>query len=312
MMPDPEPGSLHSDVVTGLSFTPKRLDPKYFYDHRGSELFEQITHLPEYYLTRVERQILERHADAIVRAIGPDACLVEFGSGSSSKTRLLLDRLPQSTPYVPVDISCDHLEQVSVELRLAYPGREIRPVCADYSRPAGLRLPSCPGRRTVFFFPGSTIGNFHPGEATEFLSEAAMLAGPGGGMVIGIDRKKDREILERAYNDEAGVTAAFNLNLLDRLNRELGADFHAARFRHHAVYNEDLGRIEMHLVSQTRQDVRIGDHVFSFEEGETIFTEASYKYSMEGFSRVASSEWRITAEWTDVQAYFTVLYLERR
>jgi dimethylhistidine N-methyltransferase len=312
MIPEQDSASFRADVLSGLSLAPKRLDPKYFYDQRGSELFEQITHLEEYYPTRVERDLLERHGEAIVRSIGPDACLVEFGSGSSSKTRLLLDRLPYLASYVPVDISCDHLERVSRELSEAYPSLPILPLCADYSQPGGLLLPPCPGRRTVFFFPGSTIGNFHREEAKAFLTAAASLSGPSGGMVIGIDRKKDRSVLERAYNDESGVTAAFNLNILRRINRELGANFDEARFRHHAFFNDECGRIEMHLVSMANQTVGIDDRSFSFEEGESIFTEASYKYTLDDFAHLAGGGWRIAATWTDERGYFSILYLERR
>jgi dimethylhistidine N-methyltransferase len=300
------------DVVDGLSRSPKQLPCKYFYDARGSELFEQICELPEYYPTRCEAEILRRRAPEMAKLFGPRCVLVEYGSGSSRKTRLLLDRIPDLAAYVPVDISAEHLLQSARALSLRYPGLAIRPVAADFTRPFALPpLPSA--ERRVVFFSGSTVGNFHPSEAVGLLNHIARLVGAGGGLLIGVDLKKDRLTLERAYDDAKGVTAAFNLNLLSHINRELSADFALERFAHRAVYNEPAGRIEMHLVSTEAQTVRVGDHTFAFAEGEAICTEYSYKYSIDQFRALAArAGFGVDHVWTDSKELYSVQYLTVR
>jgi dimethylhistidine N-methyltransferase len=298
------------DVLRGLSGPRKELPCKYFYDEAGSRLFECICALPEYYPTRCELAILGRHGPEIARLLGPRCALVEYGSGSGLKTRRLLDRLPDAAAYVPVDISREHLLRSAGALARRYPALEVVPVCADFTRPFALPAWRGPAARRVVYFSGSTIGNFGPAEATALLAGIARLVGPGGGLLIGVDLKKDRAILEPAYDDAQGVTAAFNLNLLARINRELGADFALARFRHHARYDEAHGRIEMHLVSLERQRAHVGGRAFLFEAGETICTEHSYKYDREGFTALAAEAGlRVERVWTDDQGLYSVQYL---
>lgn len=302
--------SFREAVLVGLSKSPKTLEPKFFYDETGSRLFEQICALPEYYPTRTEIAILDAYADAMRKAIGEQALLVEFGSGSSRKIRCLLDHL-QACAYVAIDISREQLLEACADLATHYPMLPITAVCADYSLP--LRWDSSqnlPDRPKVAFFPGSTIGNFTPDEAQAFLGNVREFVGAEGGLLIGVDMKKDKQRLEAAYNDCAGVTAAFNLNLLHRINRELGADFDVSKFRHHAFYNEALGRIEMHLLSLSAQQVNIDGRLISFREGESIHTENSYKYSPDEFAALAESAgFRITQTWQDEQQLFGVFYL---
>ena len=307
--PCPDPEFLR-DVLEGLGRPEKALPCKYFYDARGAELFEQICTLDEYYLTRCELAILERHAGAMARAIGPGCALIEYGSGSGRKTRLLLDALPDPVAYVPVDLSAEQLRESARQLARDYPHLEVVPVCADFARPFPLpRLRPAPARRVVYF-SGSTIGNFGPPEATALLADIARLVGPGGGLLIAVDLHKDRSLLEPAYDDARGVTAAFNLNLLVRINRELGADFRPERFRHHAFYNEGRGRVEMHLVSLADQAVHVGGQAFAFRAGETICTEYSYKYSLEEFAGLANAAGlRRERVWTDERGLFSVQYL---
>jgi dimethylhistidine N-methyltransferase len=298
------------DVVRGLSQSPRSLPCKYFYDERGSALFDAICELPEYYPTRTERAILQRHAAAMIERLGEDPVLIEYGSGSSDKTRLLLDALPRGT-YVPVDISREHLLRTARRLATAYPHLEILPVVADFTRPFAIPKPQATGRRVVYF-SGSTIGNFLPDEALKLLRQIGELIGQGGGLLIGVDLKKDKAILEPAYNDRSGVTAAFNLNLLERINRELLADFDVENFRHRAWYNEALGRIEMHLVSQADQSVRIAGRRFQFRRGETICTEYSHKYSLDDFAQLARrANLTIREVWCDEHALFSVQYAQR-
>ena len=304
-----ERGDFRTQVLRGLSQACKQLPCKFFYDRRGSQLFDQICELPEYYLTRTELDILQSHVKEMAAAAGERCLLVEYGSGSSMKTRLLLDHLRDPAAYVPFDISREHLLDATSRLNAAYPRLNILPVCADYTRP--FELPACDGAaRTVVYFPGSTIGNFDPHEARAFLRTAANRCGPGGGLLIGVDLKKDPAVLHAAYNDTAGVTAAFNLNLLVRINRELDGTFNLDRFAHYAFYNPRLGRIEMHLISQADQTVTVaGDH-FAFRQGETIFTESSYKYTLAEFhSLAAAGGWHIERTWTDERQWFSVQYL---
>ncbi len=298
------------DAVEGLTRTPKRLPSKYFYDRRGSELFERICELDEYYLTRTELLILRRHATDMADAIGPGALVIEPGSGNSHKARLLLEHLRDPVGYVPVDISREHMTRWVAQLAADFPWLYIVPTVADFC--ADFAVPPVPGtRRRVVYFPGSTIGNFTPDEAAAWLARMAGIAGAGGGLLIGVDLKKDVATLEAAYNDRAGVTRAFNLNLLSRLKSDLGADVRPDRFEHRAFYNADEGRIEMHLVSTERQTIRLDHTVIELKPGETIHTENSYKYDLEQFAAIAArSGWRRVACWTDDQELFSVQYYE--
>ena len=302
--------SFRREVLTGLRRSDKELPCKFFYDERGSALFDEICELDEYYPTRTELAIMERHAPAMARHIGGDCLLVEYGSGSSVKTRLLLDHLESPAAYVPLDISKEHLMRSAADLAAAYPSLEVIPVCADYSREYDLPSPRRAAAHRTVYFPGSTIGNFHPPDAREFLHGIAEVCGRGGGLLIGVDLKKDRATLERAYDDARGVTAAFNLNLLERINRELGADFELARFRHEAVYDEEAGRVEMRVVSLEEQVVSLGGEAFALEEGERIRTECSYKYSVGEFAALAASAgFGVDEVWTDPERRFSVQYL---
>lgn len=293
------------DVTAGLSTRPKRLSPKYFYDERGAQLFEEITRLPEYYPTRCELSILDRHATDIAAFIPPDAALVEFGSGSTRKARMLLNVAP-ITAYAPVDISSEMLLQEAAELKRDFPRLAVLPVEADFTKP--FRLPrGIAGRPHVGFFPGSTIGNFEPHAAAAFLAHAASMLGSGATLIIGFDLVKDVKVLNAAYNDAAGITAQFNLNLLTRINRELYGNFDIGAFCHQAFYNSERRRIEMHLASRKRQKVRVAGRSFDFREGETIHTENSYKYTPEAFGAMArGAGWTPVADWTDAQGYFMV------
>ena len=274
-------------MIAGLSLPQKALPPKYFYDAAGSRLFEAICRLKEYYPTRAELALTRTHIGAVARFAGRGCILIEYGSGESAKSRLLIDALRPSA-YIAVDISEDALRNAAARLRRRYPWLEIRPVHGDFSQP--LKIPLARGRgRRVVYFPGSTIGNLTPQEARVFLRMTRAQLGAGGAMLVGVDLRKDANLLHAAYNDAKGVTAAFNLNLLRRINRELGGDFRLRRFRHYAFYNAVLGRIEMHLVSLVPQSVNIGRHRFAFEAGEPIHTENSYKYSIEGFRALARS-----------------------
>ena len=294
------------DVLAGLLAEPKRLPPKYFYDEIGSELFQRITALPEYYLTRTEIGILEARAGELAQLIPADAAVVEFGAGSSAKTRILLRAAPHISAYAPVDISGTFLAAETARLRKEMPDLRVLPVAADFTKQ--FALPKELGDRPrVGFFPGSTIGNLEPHEANTLLRQAAAILGPGALLVIGVDLVKDPDILTAAYNDKAGITAAFNLNLLMRINHELGGEFNPASFRHHACYNSEQGRIEMHLVSLTRQKVRACGKSFDFRRGETIHTENSYKYTVESFrSRARGAGWTSAATFLDPQNYFSV------
>ncbi len=298
------------DVVQGLTGTPKRLPSKYLYDRRGSELFERICELDEYYLTRTELLILRRHAADMADAIGPGALLIEPGSGNSHKARLLLEHLRDPVGYVPVDISREHMTRWVARLAADFPRLYIVPTVGDFC--ADFDVPPVPGtRRRVVYFPGSTIGNFTPDEAAGWLGRMARIAGSDGGLLIGVDLKKDVATLEAAYNDRAGVTRAFNLNLLSRLQNDLGADVRPDRFEHRAFYNADEGRIEMHLVSTERQTIRLDHTVIELKPGETIHTENSYKYDLDQFAAIAArSGWRRAAYWTDDKRLFSVQYFK--
>lgn len=306
-----EVAAFRADVLAGLGARPKAISPKYFYDETGSRLFDLICRLPEYYPTRTELGILTAHAGDIGAAAGPGAVLVEFGSGSSEKVRLLLDAMQAPAAYVPIDISGPHMRAAIARLQRAYPAVTMRPVEADFTRLRALPPMSAPGRK-VGFFPGSTIGNLTPEAAASFLANAADMLGPGAAFVVGFDLAKAPEILDAAYNDREGVTAAFNINLLARINRELGGDFDLSRFRHRAFYDPGEGRVEMHLESLVAQTARIGGTSFAFAPGETIHTENSYKYTSEAFIGLAGrAGWRARAVWTDPRQWFAVALLER-
>jgi dimethylhistidine N-methyltransferase len=303
-----------TDVLAGLGASPKSLPCKYFYDAAGAELFDRICELEAYYPTRTEIGILQQHAREMAWLIGPRARLVELGSGNSTKTRILLDQLPDLDAYVPVDISPEYLARATRDLARDYPALSVLPVVADYTEP--FDLPKADRiARTVAFFPGSTIGNLEPEDAREFLRVVAGLCQGGGGLLIGVDLKKDRTILEAAYDDDERVTAAFNLNVLARINRELKGRFDLAAFRHRAFYDEVEGRIEMQLVSVRAQSVEVGTSVFRFEEGEPITTEYSYKYEVGEFASLAKSAgFTCVRIWTDERRLFSVQYfgVERR
>ena len=295
-----------TDVVAGLTTTPKRLSPKYFYDSTGSALFERITELPEYYPTRREIGILNEHPGDIAGLIPPSAALIEFGSGSSTKTRILLSAAKTLAAYVPVDISAQFLHQQMAGLRREYPKVAMLPVAADFTKPFDLP-DAAQTKQRVGFFPGSTIGNFEPHEAAAFLRHAGRILGPGAAFIVGVDLVKDTQVLKKAYNDSQGVTAKFNLNLLTRINRELDAKFNPACFEHHAFFNRDRSRIEMHLASLKRQRIKVCGECIEFRAGETIHTENSYKYSIDSFRALArGAGWAPTAVWTDADNYFSV------
>jgi len=307
----PDVAVMREEIRAGLAQPQKTLPCKYFYDERGSRLFDRICELEEYYPTRTEQGILERHAGEMARRLGPDCLLIEYGSGSSLKTRLLLDAAPELAAYVPIDISCEHLHRAAADLAASYPHLEVLPVCADYNAPYTIPAPRRRPRRWAGFFPGSTLGNFTPEQAEAFLRHVAETNGSGGGLLIGIDLVKDPAVLERAYNDAAGVTAAFNLNLLHRLNRELGADFDPGAFQHRAIWNPDRERVEMHLVSARDQTVHLDGEAFVFRAGETIHTENSHKFRLEGFAAMAGAAgFAVQEVWTDDRDWFAVLYLE--
>lgn len=301
----PTTADVRAEVLEGLSRPRKRLPPKLFYDQHGSQLFDAITELPEYYPTRTEIRILREHGAAMADRLGRGCVLIELGSGSSLKIQTLLAAL-QPRVYIPVDISKAHLLESAQALAERFPELSIRAACADYSGPFELPLES-DWRDLAAFFPGSSIGNFDPDEARAFLKRVARVLGPGGRLLIGVDLKKERAVLDAAYNDAQGVTAAFNLNLLTRLNRELGADFEVDAFRHRAFYDEEAGRIEMHLVSRGNQRVRVAGQVFDFRLGESIHTENSYKYGIEDFQRLARSAGFVSEQvWTDADGLFSV------
>jgi dimethylhistidine N-methyltransferase len=306
----PDTGGFLNDVVAGLSRPQKELPPKYFYDARGCALFEAICALPEYYLTRAETALMRERAGEMAQRLGPGCALIEYGSGSGRKTRILVEAAFPAA-YVPIDIAREQLNRTAEEFARDFPRLTVIAICADYSRPLAVpQLEALGARRRVIYFPGSTIGNFTPAEAADFLRSARGLAGPGGGLLIGVDLKKETARLNAAYNDARGVTAEFNLNLLARINRELGADFDLAAFHHQAFYSEALGRIEMHLTSAKAQAVAIAGREFRFRPGETIHTENSYKYAIREFQELSASA-GLTPEncWTDAEQLFAVHYL---
>ena len=296
------------EIKQGLRETPKRISPKYFYDAHGSALFEQITQLPEYYLTRTEVSILDRIKGELSQIIDKSCCLIEYGSGSSKKVRLLIDAIDPRF-YVPVDISKEHLHQSARAIHDDFDTLHVYPTCADYT--IALELPDViDGAPRCGFFPGSSIGNFERADALRFLSSIRQDIGPGGHCIIGFDSRKPKSILEPEYNDSRGVTASFNLNLLNHLNRTIGTDFDASKFHHRSFYNETLGRVEMHLVSTSPQSVTLDGETFQFSSDESIHTENSYKYSLDEVKTLASNAgMTFITHWEDSQAWFYVVLL---
>jgi dimethylhistidine N-methyltransferase len=302
-----------AEILAGLRLPEKTISPKYFYDERGSQLFDEITHLPEYYPTETELGIMLDNMPEICGLIGEKASLIEFGSGSSRKTRALLDGLRQQAVYVPVDISEDHLLASAEKIRSEHPGLEVLPVVADFTQPFNLPDPTIMPLRNIVYFPGSTIGNFTHDAAQELLSVMHQEAGADGAMLIGVDLQKDPAIIERAYNDSAGVTAQFNLNMLTHLNREFGFDFDVSAFSHSAHYDADEGRMEIRLISGKSQVVTNGGERIEIDDGESILTEYSHKYTLEGFAKMADrAGFEVRKVWMDQNNLFSVQYCIRR
>jgi len=305
----PATSDLLSDVIAGLSSDPRTLPCKYFYDEQGAALFQKICELPEYYITRTEIDILSRYHAEIASQIGPNVELIGLGTGAGTKTTILIEALDKPAVYIPVDISEKQLRKSTAVFQKIFPNLEILPVCADYLQPVVLPSPRREAARNVVYFPGSTIGNFEPNEALEFLRRIANVSGRGGGLLIGADLQKDQNVIEAAYNDSAGVTAEFNLNLLAHINRKTGANFDLNQWQHRAIYNSEAGRIEMYLISQADQTVRIQDREFHFRAAERILTEHSYKHTPEGFISLAGKAGFDFAKlWTDDARLFGVFY----
>lgn len=299
-----------SDVLKGLQKGQKTLPSKYFYDKRGSELFEKICNLEEYYPTRKELSVMNDNIQQITGKLGKNVQLIELGSGSSLKTRLLLNHLENIHSYVPVDISEKFLANEAEKLRREYPNLKIEPVAADYTRPFDLPDTNSNGdEKKVAYFPGSTIGNFTKEQAAQFIGLIKKLVGDDGGLLIGFDLIKERNTLIAAYDDSKGVTAAFNKNILHHLNRELDSNFNPDKFNHRAIFNEEKSRIEMHLVSLEKQQVQISDQIIPFEEGETIHTENSHKYSLKSFRELTAPHFKNVTTWTDSDQMFAIQYL---
>ena len=301
--------ALRTEVLAGLALPQKTLPPKLFYDAAGAALFERICELDEYYLTRAELSILRARAGEIAALVGPGAALVEYGSGAGMKVRLLLDAMHAPAAYVPLDISREQLARVVTQLSGDYPHVPILPVCADYTQP--LTVPDLPHRaRRVAFFPGSSIGNFHPTEAAVFLRRVRRVIGKDGALLLGVDRHKQESVLHAAYDDREGVTAAFNLNALARLNHDFGADFDLAAFQHRAIWDAGVGRIEMHLESRTAQTAHLAGERFFMAQGETIWTESSYKYDRRRLDQlVTEGGFRVERRWTDEREQFWLAFL---
>ena len=298
------------EILAGLRLPQKSISPKFFYDEAGSKLFDEICRQPEYYPTRTELGIMQRHIDDIVRLIGPHASIIEFGSGSGLKTRLLLSKLIEPAAYIPVDISREHLTKTTGALSADFPDIEMLPVCTDFTQPFTLPTPEIPPVKNVIFFPGSTIGNFSTKEATDLMRVMRSEAKDNGELLIGVDLEKPQDILEPAYNDAAGVTAKFNLNLLTRFNREFGAEFDPDAFEHEAIYDEKNKRIEMRLISLRRQTVSFAGAYIELDAGEYIVTEHSHKYSPERFANLArQAGFQPCRAWNDQDNLFSVRYL---
>ncbi len=307
---DPGLERFRADVLSGLRKAQKELPSKYFYDEKGAHLFELICTLDEYYIPRTETSIMEVYIEEMATILGRRVLLIEYGCGACAKTRILLDHLNDLAAYVPIDISREQLLRVMQQLTSDFPALEILPVCADYTSGFEIPIPRQHSDHVVVYFPGSTIGNFDPIPAKPFLEHIASVCGPGGGLLIGMDLKKDPNVLHRAYNDPQGITAAFNLNLLERINRELNCDFQLESFKHYAFYNSREGRIEMHLVSLKDQAVHLDNMTIPFTRGESIWTESSYKYNLDEFEQMAAAAgFRVEQVWTDEQQWFSIQYL---
>lgn len=303
-------GVLADEVIAGLKKHPKELSSVWFYDELGSSLFDSICELPEYYITRTELQIMHRYAAEMAQEIGPGAALIELGSGTSLKTRILLDRLEMPHAYIPVDISREHLLHAARRLAIDYPSLRVTPVYADFSQTVELPPQATAARKRVVYFPGSTLGNFTRAQALALLLRLNGMIGARGAVLIGIDLQKDRDALRRAYDDAAGVTARFNLNALRHVNRELGADFDLDAFQHEAVWIEDQSRIEMHLVSKRDQVVHLGNETVAISGGEHLRTEYCHKYTLASFSKLAASAGLSVAKvWLDPAELFSVQFL---
>lgn len=299
----------YRDVISGLGQNPRSIPPKYFYNTRGSRLFDAICQQPEYYLTRTEKALLEEHAGEISDLIGPGCALIEPGCGSCEKVRLLLDSLQPDT-YIPIDISGEHLQDAAAQIAGCYSWLDVQPVCTDITD--GLSLPYIPhDTKRIVFYPGSSIGNFEPANAVTFMQRLGTIVGNGGGLLIGVDLQKDPARLNAAYNDASGLTAAFNINLLHRISDELDGDLDIDAFAHHAFYNQDRKRIEMHLLCTSDQSIHIDGHRFDLEAGETIHTEYSYKYTIDQFRLLANrAGFTQGSVWTDQERLFSLHYLE--
>ncbi|MEP1151609.1 MAG: L-histidine N(alpha)-methyltransferase [Balneola sp.] len=301
--------SMLEEVIEGLSQDQKSLPSKFFYDEKGSKLFDEITELDEYYPTRTERKILEQNVTEIAEYLGEEVLLVEPGSGSSSKTKILLKNMDNICCYIPMDISGDYLYKVAEQLREQFPSISILPLSADYTKPFTLPEES-PDARKVVFYPGSTIGNFKKEKVEQFLKVVHDIIGEDGAFLIGVDLKKNIAVLEAAYNDSKGITAAFNKNILTHIDKQLGTSFDANMFKHQSIWNEEKGRIEMHLFVQEEHSVKVGDRIIDFKKGESIHTENSHKYTLTGFSDMIADWFEVKKVWTDEKNYFSVQYLE--
>jgi dimethylhistidine N-methyltransferase len=309
----PPDDQLTSDVIEGLRKSPKELSPVWFYDELGSFLFDSICELPEYYVTRTELSIMQMHAAEMAHHIGPRAALIELGSGTSVKTRLLLDHLDRPVAYVPVDIAREHLLDAAGYMARDYPALQVNPVCADFTQPFELPRKVASAQRRVVYFPGSTLGNFTHENARNLLASIRKMIGREGALLIGIDLQKDPRVLQRAYDDAAGVTAEFNLNALRHINRELGSNFDLDAFEHCAIWVEDEGRIEMHLISTRDQVVNLRGEQIAIERGEHLRTEYCHKYTLEGFADLAATaDLAVTRVWMDAEKKFSVQLLEPR
>ena len=305
--------SFLAEVLIGLHKPQKELPSKYFYDERGSHLFERICQLKEYYIPRIEVSIMQAHIREMAELIGPHVLLIEYGCGNCEKVRFLIDHLHDPVAYIPIDISQEQLLHVTKELASIYPRLQVLPVCADYTSSFELPIPRQSSKRIVVYFPGSTISNFDPIPAKHFLEQVANLCGSDGALLIGVDLKKDPAVLHSAYDDNEGITAAFNLNLLERINRELDCDFQLDGFQHYAFYNSRESRVEMHLISQRDQAVHMNRETISFARGESIWTESSYKYNLDEFEQMATAAgFRVERVWGDERQWFSVQYLVTR
>lgn len=303
----PTTGNLYEETIDSLRRVDKQLPGTLLYDERGSQIFDKICEQPEYYLTRTEQSIMQRSIHEITTLLGTGVALVEYGSGSSMKTALLLDHLPALACYIPIDISKEHLLQAANRLATRYPHLEILPVCADYSQPFHLPTPSQAARRYVAYYPGSTISHFHPADAVAFLAQVRQVCGPDSLLLIGVDLKKAATIIEPAYNDRAGFSRAFTNNILIHMNQRFTANFDTAGFAHHAFYNEQMGRVEFYLVSCRPQTVSLAGESFTFGAGERINLAYSYKYSLSEFAELAAKAgWSVRQVWTDDQQLFSV------